>query len=31
MGVTLVGAWQNETRDIAAGSLYVPIGDQCAE
>lgn len=25
MGVTLVGAWQNETRDLAPGSLYVPI------
>ncbi len=30
MGVTLVGAWQSETRDIAPGSLYVPMAQPAA-
>jgi len=30
MGVTLVGQWQNERRDLAPGSLYVPIAQPSA-
>jgi len=30
MGVTLVGAWHRETRDLPPGSLYVPLAQPAA-
>ena len=30
-GVTLVGGWQDEQRDLAAGALYVPVAQPAAQ